>query len=429
MSTNDPVAQPNQPQGSYPPPPPGAGSPPVGGSVPPPPPPSSKSNGKRNTIIVVAIVVVLALIAAAFFFLRPSSSSAEGEIFLEPAAAQGQDSFSSEPLAETPDAAIAQPANETPPTASGSVTTTASSGGQAGLYGGSLSSAICDTGKMLTFLQSNPDKANAWVQALNADPNLRWAGGQLTTADIPAYIGGLTPIILVSDTRVTNHGYKNGGPTTFQSVLQRGSGIFVDAYGVPRVRCYCGNPLLAPKASSGTPKYTGKSWPGFVPGQSTVISPAGVALTSFQVRIPATPNGTVTKVNVGPKCGPNLACPPSLFKPGTTPTATPTATASPSASTSASTSPSGSPAPVYKPKMSTAAVGKNGKDVDYSVTITGAKPGSKVNLVCGSSKQPSFYKTTVTIDAAGNYSKSPFCYTPDSGFFIKDTTNGITARP
>jgi len=365
---------------------------------------------------------VLALIAAGFFFLRPSSTSAEGEIFLDPAAAQGQDSFSTEPLADAPDPAIAQPATETPPTASGSVTTTGSNGGKAGLYGGSLSSGICKTEKMLSFLQSNPDKANAWVQALNADPNLRWSGGQLTTADIPAYIGGLTPIVLVSDTRVTNHGYKNGGPTTFQSVLQRGSGIFVDAYGVPRIRCYCGNPLLAPKAATGTPKYTGKSWPGFVPGQADVISPSSGALTSFDVRIPATPNGKVTKVNVGPKCGPNLACPPALFKSGAQPTATPTTPTTPA-------TPSGSPAPVFTPTLSTAVVKQNGKNVDYSVTLTGAKPGSKVKLVCGSSKQPSFYKTTVTVDAAGNYSKSPFCYTPDAGFFIKDTTNGLTARP
>lgn len=423
MSTNDPSTQPNPlPEGNQPPPP-GAGPvPPAGGAAYPPPPPQDGGNGKRNTIIVVSIVVVLALVAAGFFFLRPSATTAEGEIFLDPAAAQGQDAFSAEPLADAPDPEIAQPATETPPTASGTVTTTASNGGKAGLYGGSLNSAICNTGKMLTFLQSNPDKASAWVQALNADPNLRWSGGQLTTADIPAYIGGLTPIVLVSDTRVTNHGYKNGSPTTFQSVLQRGSGIFVDAYGVPRVRCYCGNPLLAPKASSGTPKYTGKSWPGFVPGQSDVISPSSTPLTSFDVRIPATPNGKVTKVNVGPKCGPNLACPPSLFKSGaqpTTPTPTPTTPVSPS----------GSPAPVFTPTLSTAVSRVNGKFTEYSVTLTGAKPGSKVKLVCGSSKEPSFYKTTVTVDAAGNYSKSPFCYTPDSGFFIKDTTNGLTARP
>ena len=74
-------------------------------------------------------------------------------------------------------------------------------------------------------------------------------------------------------------------------------------------------------------------------------------------------------------------------------------------------------------------VKRNGQNVDYSVTLTGAKPGSKVMLVCGSAKQPSFYKEKVTVDAAGNFTKSPFCYTPDAGFFIKDTTNGITARP
>lgn len=39
-------------------------------------------------------------------------------------------------------------------------------------------------------------------------------------AQIPGYVSELTPMVLIVDTRVTNHGYRNGAPTTFQAVLQ-----------------------------------------------------------------------------------------------------------------------------------------------------------------------------------------------------------------
>lgn len=411
MSTNDPSGQvPNQP-------------------VPPSANPPAKSNGKRWAIIGIAAVVVLALIGGVFFIMRPSSSSdtAQGEVFLEAAASQGQDSFSDGPLADQPDPAIAQPANQPAPTVTGTVQATTTGGGEAGLYGGSLNSAVCDTVKMLDFLNSNPSKAQAWVDALNSDPNLRWSGGTLTTADIPAYIGGLTPIILVTDTRVTNHGFKNGQPTAFQSVLQRGSGVFIDAYGVPRVRCYCGNPLMAPKPTSTAPKYQGSAWPGFDPGKVGVIRPADSKRESFDVRIPATPNGKVTKVNVGPKCANGAACPASLFAGGSTPSPTGSGTPAPTGSGTPAPAPTGST--TYNPQISVALVKQspNGNK-DYSVSLTGYKPGSKVSLTCGSSKQKNFYTTKVTIDAQGNYSKSPFCYTPDPGFFVRDNTNNITAR-
>lgn len=412
MSTNDPSSQiPGQP------------------GQPIPPVEAKKSNGKKYALIVVAAVVVLALIGAAFFVLRPSSSDeASGEVFLEAAASQGQDSFSDGPLADQPDPAIAQPATQTAPTVTGTVSAVSTSGGEPGLYGGSQSSAICDTVKMINFLQTNPSKAQAWVDVLNSDSTLRWQGGTLTTADIPAYIGGLTPILLVQDTRVTNHGYTNGKPTSFQSVLQRGSGVFVDVYGVPRVRCYCGNPLMAPQPTNTTPKYKGSAWPGFNPSQIGVVKAVSTPLTAFSVRIPATPNGAITPVKIGPKCGPQTACPPSLFAAGNN--SSPSASTSTSPSASGSTAPSPSSSTVYNPQLSTAAANRlpNG-DVNYSVSLTGYPPNSKVSLTCGSSKQKSFYTTTITTNAQGQFAKSPFCYTPDPGFFIRDNTNNITARP
>lgn len=108
-------------------------------------------------------------------------------------------------------------------------------GNTTGLYGGTLNNSSCDPQAMVAFLRVNPDKAAAW------------AGVQgITPADIPAYVADLTPLILHADTAVTNHGFSNGKATTVYSVLQAGTAILVDKFGVPRTLCYCGNPLTVP---------------------------------------------------------------------------------------------------------------------------------------------------------------------------------------
>jgi uncharacterized protein DUF6777 len=78
---------------------------------------------------------------------------------------------------------------------------------------------------------SSPDKAAAWAGVEG-----------ITPADIPRYVVELTPVTLRSDPAVTNHGFANGTPTTLRSVLQVGTAVLVDKFGVPRVRCMCGNP-------------------------------------------------------------------------------------------------------------------------------------------------------------------------------------------
>lgn len=82
---------------------------------------------------------------------------------------------------------------------------------------------------MISFLNSNPAKAKAWVDALNADPEVALPdGSKFTVAKIPQYIGSLTPVVLQADTRVTNHGYKDGKATVLQSVLEKGTAVLVD---------------------------------------------------------------------------------------------------------------------------------------------------------------------------------------------------------
>ena len=101
------------------------------------------------------------------------------------------------------------------------------SGDQVGLYGGSTNQAVCDRDKMVNFLERNPVQGAAG----------RTVAG---VSDIRAFASTLSPVVLLHDTRVTNHGFKNGTPTTFQSVLQTGTAVLVDNRGIPRVRCDSG---------------------------------------------------------------------------------------------------------------------------------------------------------------------------------------------
>ena len=104
---------------------------------------------------------------------------------------------------------------------------------------------------MIAFLETHPAEARAFVAALNADLSLRWSQGTSDSVDrIGAYIRELTPAFLRVDTRVTNHGFDGTNPIPLQSILQAGTAVPLDTYGVPRVRCYCGNPLTAPQLST-----------------------------------------------------------------------------------------------------------------------------------------------------------------------------------
>lgn len=54
---------------------------------------------------------------------------------------------------------------------------------------------------------------------------LMWSGGSTVTVAQGAYFDELTPMVLTSDTRVTNHGYHDGRPTPHQAVLQAGTAV------------------------------------------------------------------------------------------------------------------------------------------------------------------------------------------------------------
>jgi hypothetical protein len=214
-------------------------------------------------------------------------TQAAGEIFLEPSGDAGPDSFGGEGflIDRVVASPSALPAVTTLPTDPGAPVQIAALAGDAlGLYGGSRSKVLANKDAQLQFLLDNLDKAKAFCAALNADPTLKWSGGDQVTPDqLAAYFAELTPLLLTRDIRVTNHGYRDGLPTPRQSVLQAGQLVLVDRYGVPRTRCECGNPLIPPIAVSVKPRYTGTPWPAFDPGLVIVIQPAPIFINIFTV--------------------------------------------------------------------------------------------------------------------------------------------------
>ncbi|MDH6228375.1 MULTISPECIES: DUF6777 domain-containing protein [Streptomyces] len=197
-----------------------------------------------------------------------SVATSSGEVFLQPAADAGPDTFTDSTAEERSSAPPASPSVTASPSPSATASTPQNAiqgfqGDTPGLYGGTLDIASCDVEKQITFFQEAPDKQSAFASVAEIQP-----------PEVPDYLRSLTPVNLRMDTRVTNHGYKDGAPTSYQAVLQTGTAVLVDDRGVPRVRCACGNPLSPPVAQQSAPATTGQSWPGYNPSSVVVVTPA-----------------------------------------------------------------------------------------------------------------------------------------------------------
>jgi serine/threonine protein kinase len=136
------------------------------------------------------------------------------------------------------------------------------SGNAPGLYGGTQLLTVCDKRAMIAFLERNSDKLKAWAAVQGISPD-----------DVANYISHLTDTVLQFDTRVTNHGYKDGSAFPIDEVLQKGTAVLIDEFGIPRARCYCGNPLTEPRKLASNPKILlggglKKPWPGFSLGKT-----------------------------------------------------------------------------------------------------------------------------------------------------------------
>ena len=253
MGPSGPPPGPIGPPGVPPTPPPPYGGGGYGAPAYGPPPRRGMSGGLKFLLIGgIALLVFIALIVGLLVFLADDAEA--GEIFLDPAGATGRDPFTSSVSVSGQDDGIsgAVTSNGGAGGGEGRIEIASAPGDEVGLYGGTENQSTCDREQLIDFLQENEDKGRAWadVQSIAFD-------------EIEDFVLSLTPLRLRFDTRVTNHGFRDGEANDFQSILQAGTAVLVDDRGVPRVRCACGNPLLEPEATSSDPTFRGDRWDGF----------------------------------------------------------------------------------------------------------------------------------------------------------------------
>jgi len=218
----------------------------------------------------VAIVLVIALVVTGSNK-STGSTRTSGQIFLDAAKSPGRNAFTPS-IAKAFAVGAATTTTAAPPSPTVPAVVSSVPGNTVGLYGGTLNLTSCNAQQMVRYLLANPALGQAWAQA----EGIPYSG-------LAAYIDSLTPVILRADTQVTNHSYANGVAIPEQSVLQAGTAVLIDNYGIPRARCYCGNPLTPPVAVPVTPTYVGPQWPTFSPTTVVVViaSPAPLSVITL----------------------------------------------------------------------------------------------------------------------------------------------------
>ncbi|TGA87177.1 hypothetical protein E2651_40735 [Streptomyces sp. MZ04] len=215
---------------------------------------------------VIATAIVAAVVLTVVLTRPDSKSDTVGEVLPLPTDKTGPD-----PYTDSTARKDGPPPSPTAlPSSSASANVTRGVDGSApGLYGGTRKVGSCDVEKQVSELQKDPAKNKAFASVQDIAPSA-----------VPGYLRSLTPVQLRFDTRVTNHGYRDGAPTAYQAVLQAGTAVLVDGQGVPRVRCACGNPLTPPVAQK-APKQTGDAWPGYRSSNVVVVTPAVQVVNVF----------------------------------------------------------------------------------------------------------------------------------------------------
>jgi hypothetical protein len=226
-------------------------------------------------VAMIAAAVVAAVVLAVVFTRSDGGSTSaggDGEVFLQAAAKTGPDPFTESTAKDS----SVPPVSASPTDTSGPANAVRGvDGGAPGLYGGTRKVSSCDVEKQVKALQADPSKNRAFASVVGVQPT-----------GVPAYLRSLTPVQLRMDTRVTNHGYRDGAPTSYQAVLQAGTAVLVDSHGVPRTRCACGNPLTPPVAQQTTPKPTGDTWSSYQPSNVVVVAPSTTVINIFVIYDP-----------------------------------------------------------------------------------------------------------------------------------------------
>src|SRR6476469_2102879 len=255
----------------------------------------------------VSLLLIAAVAGVVVWMRRDRSEAAPATVVLAAASDPGSDPFV--PVAASPPAPATLPPAGTGGAVTASVdpdsgarliagTTDRLYAGRAGegqqLYGGTGSLSACDPAAIAQFLAANPDKAAAWAGVRGIEP-----------AGIADYLDTLTPVLLLHDTVVTNHGFTNGVANPVVSVLQAGTAVLVDPTGLPVVPCACGNPLSAPPTVDlPTAVLQGTRWDGYDPG-ATIVVTAGA--TTSQLLVIDVNTGQDLTLNLGSVSAPTPA--------------------------------------------------------------------------------------------------------------------------
>ena len=260
------------------------------------PPPSRKRSLAPLILGIGALLLTLLLVMAGAAWLltrgddddpvADEPTAVSDAVVLEPAALEVPDPFTDTvAVNETalpplgPEETEETEETEEPGAGGGSV-----EGSAPGLYGGTQNQQSCDPDQLVSFLESDPVKAEAWA----AVPDIE-------VDEIGDYVAGLTPVLLRRDTRVLNHGFVDGRANPYVAVLQAGTAVLVDEYGVPRAKCSCGNPLAEAGPVTSETRYEGQQWSGFQAEWVVVVKQA----TPVTVIILVDPDGAAFGRPVG----------------------------------------------------------------------------------------------------------------------------------
>lgn len=246
-------------------------------------PPAGGGSPLRTKIIVGLAVAALGLAGVAAWAGLTATSANAAEVQLEPVSYAGASPFLA-PVGQ-------DKVGVTPPAGTGGEFT----GNTPGLYA-ETDMPSCDTQSLVSGLQADTVKSAAWAKATGIEP-----------AGIPKFVNSLTPVVLRSDTAVTNYGFRAGTFAPSQSVLQAGSAVLINSYGEPTVKCFSGNPLAKP-ASYDVQEvaYAGPQWTSFEPTRCTFIEPTTVVIKKhvfidYEDQTPHEKDGKPdTKENPGP---------------------------------------------------------------------------------------------------------------------------------
>ena len=241
--------------------------------------------------LIIGAVAVLVVVGAALVLPRllgpsapdvPSAAAEATTLVLEPAAEAGENPFTATVTARELDTAaplvaavVSRSVELTQQVSADAVTGTLGlDGATPGLYGGSNELSVCDAEALVAFLGDDQAKAAAWAGVLGITPE-----------QIPDLVVSLTPVVLTTDTLVTNHGFSAGVATPRHSVLQAGTAVLVDRRGVPAVRCECGNPLLAPEVTTAVAdaETVGSGWEGLDLARIVTVTASAADVPTFTV--------------------------------------------------------------------------------------------------------------------------------------------------